>query len=96
MKPGTRFWSTVSPVSVVVVRPAAGEVTLTCGGVPMAEQEPGTATVTTETEGPLIGKRYADEDSGLQVMCTRGGAGELAVDGRPLQLMGTRPLPASD
>lgn len=96
MKPGTRFWSTVSPVSVVVVRPAAGEVTLTCGGVPMVEQEPGTAAVTTEAEGPLIGKRYADEDSGLQVMCTRGGAGELAVDGRPLQLMGTRPLPASD
>ncbi|MEU6884911.1 hypothetical protein ABZ918_06760 [Streptomyces viridosporus] len=96
MKPGTRFWSTVSPVSVVVVRPAAGKVTLTCGGVPMAEHEPENAAVTAEGEGPLLGKRYADEDSGLQILCTRGGAGELAVDGRPLQLMNTRPLPASD
>ncbi|WP_200827008.1 hypothetical protein [Thermomonospora echinospora] len=96
MKPGIRLWSKVSSVSVVVVRPAAGEVTLTCGGVPMIEHEPQNAAATAEGEGPLLGKRYTDEDSGLQVMCTRGGAGELAADGRPLQMMNPRPLPASD
>lgn len=77
-------------------RPPSQEVTLTCGGAPMVEHEPENTTATAEGEGPLLGKRYTDEETGLQVMCTRGGAGLLAVDGRPLQMMETRPLPASD
>src|SRR5215218_2528182 len=97
MKPGTRLWSAVSAVSVVVVRPPSKEIKLTCGGVPMLDHEPpaGGADEASD-DGPLIGKRYADEQTGLQVLCTRGAAGVLAVDGRPLNMMTARALPASD
>jgi hypothetical protein len=48
------------------------------------------------TAGILLGKRYADETTGLEVLCTKPGAGPLAVDGRELQVKGPKPLPASD
>ena len=84
MKPGTRLWSAVSAASVVVVRPPSEEVKLTCGGVPMLDHEPQVTSVDGATgEGPAIGKRYVD-------------AGVLAVDGRPLTMMNSRALPASD
>jgi hypothetical protein len=44
----------------------------------------------------LLGKRYADESSGLEVLCTKPGPGPLTVDGRPLEVKGPKPLPASD
>ncbi|MEV0494686.1 hypothetical protein [Streptomyces atratus] len=62
----------------------------------MAESAPEGAPDTATDEGPVIGKRYADEESGLQVMCTHGGSGALSADGRPLELLGARQLPASD
>jgi hypothetical protein len=97
MKPGTRLWSAVSAASVVVVRPPSEEVKLTCGGVPMLDHEPQATNPDPATgEGPAIGKRYVDEQTGLQVLCTRGDAGVLAVDGRPLTMMNSRALPASD
>ena len=97
MKPGTRLWSPVSAVSVVVVRPPSQEVTLTCGGVSMLDHEPPAGGAEGATgEGPIIGKRYVDEQTGLQVLCTQGAPGVLAVDGRPLEMMSARPLPASD
>jgi hypothetical protein len=68
---------------------------LTCGGAQMVEHEPGPVPEV-PGEGPVIGKRYVDEQTGLQVLCTRPGAGVLAVDGRPLTMMSARPLPASD
>ena len=33
--------------------------------------------------GTLLGKRYADEPTGLEVLCTKSGAGTITVDGRP-------------
>jgi hypothetical protein len=97
LKPGTRLWSAVSAVSLVVVRPPSQEVTLTCGGAPMLDHEAPVGGAEPVTgEGPVIGKRYVDEQTGLQVLCTRGAPGVLAVDGRPLEMMSARPLPASD
>jgi hypothetical protein len=96
LKPGTRLWSTVSSAAVVVVRPPAAPVALTCDGVPLVEaQQPGQADAP-DGSGPVLGKRYADGESGLEVLCTRAGAGVLAADGRPLLQLGARALPASD
>jgi hypothetical protein len=46
--------------------------------------------------GVVLGKRYVDEQSGLEVLCTKAGAGPLAADGRPLVIKAAKVLPASD
>jgi hypothetical protein len=46
--------------------------------------------------GTLLGKRYADEASGLEVLCTKAGAGTLTLDGVPLEVKSPKPLPSSD
>jgi hypothetical protein len=100
LRAGQTLVSTVDETSVVVVRAPAVEILLTCGGVPLVDKaaapavrgsvEPG------QSQGTLLGKRYADEDLGLELLCTKGGAGTLAVAGTPLGLKDARPLPASD
>jgi hypothetical protein len=47
-------------------------------------------------DGPLLGKRYADDELGLELLCTRPGEGGLTVDGGTVPLKGAKPLPASD
>ena len=93
-KPGLKLRSTACSTEVIVVRPTADPVELTCCGAPMTTDE-----VTVESSGEaqvLLGKRYTDEQSGIEVLCTKPGPGELAVDGRPLVVKGAKPLPASD
>jgi hypothetical protein len=43
-----------------------------------------------------LGKRYASEVTGLEVLCTRPGVGSLGLDGVPLEAAQAKPLPASD
>jgi hypothetical protein len=96
-KPGLKLRGATCPTEIVVVRPAAGDVELACCGQPMIEpdgSEPPAAAPS--PAGILLGKRYADETSGLEVLCTKPGPGPLTVDGRELQVKGPKPLPASD
>ncbi|MEL7210319.1 MAG: hypothetical protein AAGK32_19165, partial [Actinomycetota bacterium] len=69
---GTRLRSTVCDTEVIVVRPPQGEVDLGCGGEPMvaadADVEPGGSPAEGLADGSPMGKRYADEDSGLEVL----------------------------
>jgi hypothetical protein len=44
----------------------------------------------------VLGKRYVDESDTLELLCTKPGEGELAVDGLPLRLKSAKPLPSSD
>jgi hypothetical protein len=44
----------------------------------------------------LIGKRYTEPNSGLEVLCTQAGPGPLAYNGEPLTANAPKPLPASD
>lgn len=98
LRPGLRLQSTTSDAQVVVVKaPAGTDVDLRCGGQPLAE--PGTGA----TEGPaaegaptLLGKRYASEELGLEVLCTNGGDGALTIGDEPLEVKGAKPLPSSD
>jgi hypothetical protein len=96
LKPGTRLWSTTTSTSVVVVRPPTREIELTCGGAPLAEAEQPARGEAPGEGGAQLGKRYTDPDSGIELLCTRAGAGPLAADGRPVEQVAARPLPASD
>lgn len=97
-KPGLKLRSTVCATEVVVVRPAPSAVEITCCSAPMTDEE---STAAGSAAGPtgdgvLLGKRYADEETGLELLCTKPGPGPLAVDGRELAVKGPKPLPASD
>lgn len=97
VKPGTRLYSPHTACEIVVVRPPRHEVTVTCDGRPMSTERPDRDLdpddVTGRTE---IGKRYVHAASGLEVLCTRGGNGELAADGVSLERLEAKPLPSSD
>jgi hypothetical protein len=100
LRAGQKLHSAVCDAQFVVVRAPKAEVDLGCGGAPLLEdgQEPaaGAALDSSLGDAPLLGKRYADEDLGLELLCTRPGAGALTVDGQPLLLKGAKPLPSSD
>jgi hypothetical protein len=98
VKPGMRLRSAVCETEVMVTRAPAEELDLTCGGVPMADlgAEVPAAEPTGAMGGTLIGKRYTDESGAFEVLCTKGGAGSLALDGAELLVKGAKPLPASD
>jgi hypothetical protein len=98
---GQMLASTVDSTTVIVVRCPEDELEITCGGLAMTDAKgPGAApTGTADPElmgGSLLGKRYADEKHGLELLCTKAGQGTLAVNGVPLPLKSPKPLPASD
>jgi hypothetical protein len=47
-------------------------------------------------DGTQIGKRYADEDAGIEILCTKGGEGSLSIGDERLHLKDAKPLPSSD
>jgi hypothetical protein len=93
---GSRWKSVVSETEVVVVRPAQGDHTLACGGTEMVavgSDTPAGSVDPTLAEPTLLGKRYEDEPSGLEVLCSEG---TLTLDGTALALKSAKPLPSSD
>jgi hypothetical protein len=104
MKPsvGSTLLSTVDDTAVVVVRWSAGPAELTCGGAPMvAKAEHGGAPNGSVVDGApasgtVLGKRYADAEGSVELLCTKPGPGSLALNGTPLTIKSAKPLPASD
>lgn len=100
LEPGTRIESATCDTQVVVVRAPqdAADVDLRCGGAPMREAGSSDERVPISVEGDatLMGKRYADEDLGLELLCTQGGDGALTLGTTPLLVQGAKPLPSSD
>jgi hypothetical protein len=100
LKPGTRWASQVCDTEVIVVRAPTSPVSLECGGHPMApvgDDRSADLTLDPEfAEGSLIGKRFADPASGIELLVTKAGAGSLAVDGVAIPLKEAKPLPSSD
>jgi hypothetical protein len=99
LRAGQKLHSAVCDAQVVVVRAPADDIDVGCGGAPLLEdgQDASGATLDASLgDGPLLGKRYADEDLGLELLCTRAGQGALTVDGRALPVKGAKPLPSSD
>jgi hypothetical protein len=96
---GQMLASTVDTTAVIVVRCPDGDLEITCGGAAMAEGNVPGPTGTPDPDlmgGALLGKRYADEDLGVELLCTKPGPGTLAVNGVPLPVKSAKPLPASD
>jgi hypothetical protein len=101
LKPGSRWRSAVCDTEVVVVRPpSAGGARLECGGHPMlplgTEKPAGLTLAPDHGGGSHAGKRYQDETTGIELLCSKAGAGSLAVDGRPAPTKEAKKLPSSD
>jgi hypothetical protein len=97
LKPGIRLRSVISTAEVIVLRGPSEEVDLTCGGRPMAP--PGAEAAVGDadaSEDILAGKRYVDESLGVEVLCTKSGAGDLACNGAAMTLRSAKPLPSTD
>lgn len=98
LKVGARLKSATCTTEVVVVKAPIGAVDLQCGGAAMtadavAGSEPLDAD---QAEGTLLGKRYTDDESGLELLAVKAGDGSVSIDGRRLTIKGVKPLPASD
>ena len=100
LKAGARLASGVCDTEVIVVKVGGGDVDLRCGGQPMHPKDDpdpaGGSLDPSRSEGTLLGKRYADEDLGIEVLCTKAGEGSLSVGDTPLPLKDAKPLPSSD
>jgi hypothetical protein len=95
LKAGARFKSAVSDAQVMVIKAPPGEFELACGGVPMVG--PNDAVQPGSPDGEtLIGKRYVNADESLELLCTKGGKGALALDGVALEIKQAKQLPSSD
>lgn len=97
---GARLKSAVDDTQVITVKAPADEVEVTCGGHPLltmdADPAPGLSMEPGHDGGTQIGKRYADDGLGLELLCTKGGEGALFVNGSPLPIKEAKPLPSSD
>ena len=63
-------------------------------GLMMGAEHIGINVLSNEQEA--LSRRFADPESGIEVLATKGGAGSLALDGQPLALKDAKPLPSSD
>ena len=100
LRPGQKLRSAVCDAEFIVVQAPSVSVELGCGGAPLldAGEEPPAGAQLDDSLGDavLIGKRYADDELGLEVLCTRSGAGALTADGRLVLLKSAKPMPSSD
>jgi hypothetical protein len=88
----------VGDTEIIVVRSPATQVELSCGGQLMTAKLGAAAAATTSTDenDTVLGKRYVDAETGLEVLCTKPGPGVLTADGRQLSIKAPTALPASD
>jgi hypothetical protein len=99
LKPGLRLQSVACDTQVIVVR-GSGEVDVRCGGAPMVaadangvERQPLDPAF---AAGTLMGKRYADADAGIELLCTKPGEGSLSIGDVVVPTKDAKPLPSSD
>jgi len=100
IKVGQALKSAVDDTAVIITKAPGEDASLTCGGVEMyvkggeapagAEADPG------QMKGSVIGKRYTDAAGRIELLCTMGGDGSLALDGELLEQQQAKSLPASD
>jgi len=99
LKAGSRWRSAVCDTEVIIVRAPTGDADLRCGGepvVPLDAERTGGEIAPGHDGGTLLGKRYASEDAGLEVLCTKAGKGALSLAGVLLPVKEAKPLPSSD
>jgi len=100
LTPGQRLMCSACETELIVVKAPEVDVEISCDGEPVTafsarteiRGHPGGSS----GDGALLGKRYSDESSGLEVLCTRQGQGLLSCSGTPLAQTVAKPLPSSD
>ena len=100
LKPGSRWSSAVYDTQVIVVGrrrpPSCCSAAATRWCPPAATSRRASRSTRRSPRRTPIGKRFADEETGLELLATKGGAGTLARDGIKIPLKDAKPLPASD
>ncbi len=100
VKPGARYQSAVCDTQVAIVKTTESSVDLRCGGMPMhamgADRDADAVPADGLDSGTQMGKRYVDADESVEVLCTKPGAGTLAIGDEALVLKDAKPLPSSD
>jgi hypothetical protein len=100
MRTGAKMRSAVCSTEVMVIRAGNGDSVLRCGGAPMLAPDESAAAVGVPEvgfdAGSVMGKRYVDTESGVEVLCVKPGAGSISADDRPLTLLVPKALPSSD
>jgi hypothetical protein len=87
LKPGSRIADDGGTVEVVVIRAPGTDVSF------HVTHDPDASGATGEV---LLGKRYVDEETGTEVLCSKNGSGFLVLDGRVMEVKQAKPLPSSD
>lgn len=99
LRPGVRLLSTACSTEAIVVKASCAAM-VTCGGRPMVTpDEPRTISADgtdLSGDGAKVGKRYTNAAGTIELLCTKGGQGSIAVDGEVLQPQSARLLPSSD
>jgi hypothetical protein len=103
LKSGAKLNSVVCEVQVMIIRGLPGEHELSCGGAAMlgpaeeglAQENSGTLDPD-KSEGTGMGRRYVNGDETLELLCVKGGAGTLYLDGVKLEPKQAKALPSSD
>ena len=100
LKAGSRLQSAVCDTQAIVVRASKDEVDLRCGGHPMiapgGAASAGATLDEAHSTGSAMGKRYADDELGLELLITKAGAGSLSIGDAAMHLKDAKPLPSSD
>lgn len=98
IKAGTKLFSAVCDTQIMVLRVPADVLDVTCGGLPMQTEEGAEKSSMSGDagEGSLVGKRYVDEAETMEFLCTRGGEGNISVNGVSLEIKQAKRLPSSD
>lgn len=97
LRAGQALHSTVDATALVVIKAPAEPVTVSISGTEVSDAKvDGVPADGPAGDGTLLGKRYADEDLGIELLVSKPGSGTLEVNGAPLGLKEAKPLPSSD
>jgi hypothetical protein len=102
MKTGQQMRSVVCSGKVIVLRaPKDQAAVLSCGGLPMVDAASDAPQLVQPADpallaGSVMGKRYTEPESGIQLLCVTAGEGTLAVNGHALEIEAAKQLPSSD
>jgi hypothetical protein len=100
LKPGTRLFGAADTSEFIVIKAPGDPLDLRIGGHPALtdakERTEGLDVLTPPDAASAMGKRYVDGSDALELLCTKPGAGALAVGDELCVLKEAKPLPASD
>jgi hypothetical protein len=87
LKAGGRLADEQGTIELVVIRAPEGEVDFVFDH---ETEAPGPENVVT------LGKRYVDEETDAEFLCSKPGDGLLVLNGRVMAIKQAKPLPSSD